>query len=126
MGNADAGKAAEPPRRSRRWTAEEKIRIVEQTYAPGVSIGLVARCNGIAHHLLRRWRRLMKRGALTPETTDLRCAACGELLRGALRSNAKFCSSRCRQKAYRLRKSAPLWLGCVEWADMADRLLCLV
>ena len=33
--------------RRRRWTPEEKIRIVEETYLPGNSVSLVARRHGI-------------------------------------------------------------------------------
>ena len=34
--------------RRRRWTAAEKMRLVEQTFAPGMTVSLVARQNGIA------------------------------------------------------------------------------
>ncbi len=34
--------------RRRRWTAAEKMRLVEQTFAPGMTVRLVARQNGIA------------------------------------------------------------------------------
>ena len=34
--------------RRRRWTPEEKIRIVEETYLPGNSVSLVARQHGLA------------------------------------------------------------------------------
>ena len=34
--------------RRRRWSAEEKARIVQETYAPGMSVSLVARRHGIA------------------------------------------------------------------------------
>ncbi|HKG76596.1 MAG TPA: transposase [Beijerinckiaceae bacterium] len=32
----------------RRWSTEEKVRIVEETYLPGNSVSLVARRHGIA------------------------------------------------------------------------------
>ncbi len=51
--------------RRRRWTPEEKIRIVEETYLPGMSVSLVARQHGIAGNQLFTWRRLMAQGALT-------------------------------------------------------------
>ena len=51
--------------RRRRWTPEEKIRIVEETYLPGHSVSLVARRHGIAGNQLFAWRRLMAQGALT-------------------------------------------------------------
>src|SRR3954453_19695082 len=34
--------------RRRRWSTEEKVRIVEETYLPGNSVSLVARHHGIA------------------------------------------------------------------------------
>ena len=51
--------------RRRRWTAEEKLRIVEETYLPGSTVSLVARRHGIAGNQLFTWRRLMAQGALT-------------------------------------------------------------
>lgn len=51
--------------RRRRWTAEEKIRIVEQTYMPESSVSLVARQHGIAPNQLFAWRKLVSQGALT-------------------------------------------------------------
>lgn len=38
--------------RRRRWSAEEKVRIVEETYLPGMSVSLVARQHGIAGNQL--------------------------------------------------------------------------
>lgn len=51
--------------RRRRWTPEEKVRIVEETYLPGMSVSLVARRHGIGAGQLFTWRRLMTQGALT-------------------------------------------------------------
>ena len=34
--------------RRRRWSVEEKVRIVDETYLPGMSVSLVARRHGIA------------------------------------------------------------------------------
>src|SRR4051794_37011264 len=51
--------------RRRRWSTEEKVRIVEETYLPGNSVSLVARRHGIAGNQLFTWRRLMAQGALT-------------------------------------------------------------
>ncbi|MDR7155744.1 transposase [Sphingobium xenophagum] len=54
--------------RRRRWTPDEKIRIVEETYLPGNTVSLVARRHGIAGNQLFTWRRLMAQGALTAPT----------------------------------------------------------
>ncbi len=51
--------------RRRRWTAAEKMQLVEQTFAPGMTVSLVARQNGIAPNQLFTWRRLAAQGALT-------------------------------------------------------------
>jgi transposase len=45
--------------RRRRWTAAEKLQIVEETLDDRASISVVARRNGVAPNLLYRWRRLM-------------------------------------------------------------------
>ncbi len=51
--------------RRSRWTPEEKVRIVEETYLPGMSVSLVARQHGISGSQVFTWRRLMNQGALT-------------------------------------------------------------
>ena len=48
--------------RRRRWTAAQKLRMVEETWQTGESISEVARRNGVAPNLLYRWRRLMSEG----------------------------------------------------------------
>ena len=48
--------------RRRRWSAADKLRIVEETMYDGESISAVARRNGVAPNLLYRWRKLMLEG----------------------------------------------------------------
>ena len=48
--------------RRRRWTTEQKLRIIEASYEPGESVSSVARRHGVAPNLLYRWRRLMAQG----------------------------------------------------------------
>ena len=48
--------------RRRHWPAHEKLRIIEESLAPGESVSAVARRNGVAPNLLFRWRRLMDEG----------------------------------------------------------------
>ncbi|SFO10523.1 transposase [Sphingomonas sp. OK281] len=45
-----------------------KVRIVEETYLPGMSVSLVARRHGIGGNQIIAWRRLMTQGALTAAT----------------------------------------------------------
>jgi transposase-like protein len=40
------------------WSAEEKARIVQETYVPEMSVSLVARQHGIAPNQVFTWRRL--------------------------------------------------------------------
>jgi transposase len=44
--------------RRRRWTASEKVRMVEETFAPGMTVSLVARQRGVAPNQLFACRRL--------------------------------------------------------------------
>lgn len=50
--------------RRRRWSAEEKRAILEETDRPGASVSAVARKYGINPNQLFSWRRLMREGAL--------------------------------------------------------------
>lgn len=56
--------------RRRRWSAAEKLRIVEETLEDHASISIVARRNGVAPNLLYRWRRLMLAGGSVAVTED--------------------------------------------------------
>ncbi len=56
--------------RRRRWSASEKLRIVEETLCEGESISTVARRNGVAPNLLYRWRKLMLEGGSIAVTED--------------------------------------------------------
>ena len=51
--------------RRRRWTPAEKLAMVEETYAPDVTVSLVARRNGVQPNQLFHWRKLAAQGALT-------------------------------------------------------------
>jgi transposase len=51
--------------RRRRWSASEKVRMVEETFEPGMTVSLVARRHGVAPNQLFMWRRLVAQGALT-------------------------------------------------------------
>lgn len=48
----------------RRWPLEQKRRIVEATFTPGVSIAQVAREHGVNANQLHSWRRLHQAGRL--------------------------------------------------------------
>ena len=69
---------ASPPRvevitsvqRRRRWPTAEKIRLVEETMQPGMSVSYVARRAGVAPGLLFNWRRRMLEGGLQAVRAD--------------------------------------------------------
>jgi transposase len=46
--------------RRRRWSRDEKARIVEETLIPGAVVSEVARRHGVAQSLLFTWRRLAR------------------------------------------------------------------
>ena len=48
-------------RRRRRWTAEEKARIVAESFEEGANISEVARRHGVVRGLLTVWRRQVSR-----------------------------------------------------------------
>jgi len=56
--------------RRRFWSAERKLRIIEESLAPGETISSVARRNGVAPNLLYRWRRLMSEGGAAAVGSD--------------------------------------------------------
>ena len=53
--------------RRRRWSPEEKLRIVAETERPGAGIAQIARRYEISRGLLWNWRRQVRRGVLRPE-----------------------------------------------------------
>jgi transposase len=58
--------------RRRRWSVEEKLRIVEETRAPGASLLQVARRHYLNANQLYTWRRMAEgRGARPAETPRL-------------------------------------------------------
>jgi len=50
--------------RRRRWSAEEKARIVEESLQPGAGVTIVARRNQVSKSLVYEWRRLARSGEL--------------------------------------------------------------
>src|SRR5262245_6802161 len=56
--------------RRRRWTTEQKLRIIEASCEPGESVSSVARRHGVAPNLLYQWRRLMAQGGAAAVGSD--------------------------------------------------------
>jgi transposase len=66
----------------RRWPTAEKIRLVEETMQPRMSVSYVARRAGVAPSLLFNWRRRMLKGGLQAvKADDRRHQPCPELER---------------------------------------------
>jgi transposase len=53
--------------RRRRWSVDEKLRIVAETEQPGAGIAEIARRYEISRGLLWNWRSQLRRGVLKPE-----------------------------------------------------------
>ena len=51
--------------RRRRWSTQDKLRLVAETYEPGTAIRAVAARHGVCESLLFAWRRQMREGVLT-------------------------------------------------------------
>jgi transposase len=68
------------PERRRRWSVEEKLRILAQSVAPGSSVMLVCRMHGISSGQLYTWRRQFRTGELTGFAPVMVSPAVGELL----------------------------------------------
>lgn len=58
--------------RRRMRSAEEKLRIVEETLVPGTSVAEIARRHGVNANLLFGWRRLHQQGLLAKHTRALK------------------------------------------------------
>ena len=54
----------------RRWPLADKLRIVEESSRPGMSVSYVARKHGIAPNQLFHWRKLMSEGGKVAVQAD--------------------------------------------------------
>jgi len=53
------------PERRRRWSIEEKLAMVRESFEPGQTVSLVARRHGINPNQLFHWRKLHQDGSLS-------------------------------------------------------------
>ena len=56
--------------RRRRWSIEEKLRIVIESLRAGASVSLVAQRHGLRSNQLFKWRKLAREGAFGPFLAD--------------------------------------------------------
>jgi transposase len=73
------GEVLTGPERRRRWSVEEKVRILAQSAAPGASVMLVCRMHGISSGQLYTWRRQFRTSELTGFVPVMVSPAVGEL-----------------------------------------------
>ena len=66
--------------RRRRYTAEQKMSVVQEAMAPGMTISYVARRHGIAPSLILGWRRRMSEGGKEAIKADDEVVAKAEIL----------------------------------------------
>jgi transposase len=50
----------------RRWSTDERARILEETFVPGAVVSVVARLHGLSPQQLFTWRREARKGTETP------------------------------------------------------------
>ncbi|MGF6979764.1 transposase [Paraburkholderia sp. JPY465] len=53
------------PERRRRWSAEEKLTMVRESFEPGKSVSMVACQHGVNPNQLFHWRKLYQDGSLS-------------------------------------------------------------
>lgn len=73
------GEVLAGPERRRRWSVEEKLRILAQSVAAGSSASLTCRLHGISSGQLYTWRRQFRTGELTGFAPVLVAPPVGEL-----------------------------------------------
>jgi transposase len=56
--------------RRRRWSVEEKLRIVAESLRAGASVSLVAQRHGLRSNQLFKWRKLAREGVFGPFPAD--------------------------------------------------------
>lgn len=59
------GEVLSGPERRRRWSTEDKLRVLAQSVAPGSSPSLTCRLHGISSGQLYTWRKQFRTGELT-------------------------------------------------------------
>ena len=64
--------------RRRRYTVEQKLRLIDESNRPGMSVSYVARMHGIAPSQLFHWRRRMAEGSREAVRADDEVVSAGE------------------------------------------------
>ena len=85
--------------RRRRWSAEAKARLVEETLVPGAIVSEVARRHGVSQSLLFTWRRQSRAEASSDSAGSI-------LLPVEIESSAATSEVHCRAAGSRRRRAA--------------------
>jgi transposase-like protein len=102
------------PERRRRWTTAEKLAMVEETYAPDVTVSLVARRKGVQPNQLFHWRKLAARVALHRARKAHAEWLCQELQRPDARRAFE------REPVFRPRPCAQLHCRMLPWLQIIE------
>ena len=65
--------------RRRRYSANEKLALVDATTQPGMTVSAVARQHGVSPSLLFKWRQLMSQGGQVAVKADEQVVAASKL-----------------------------------------------
>ncbi len=57
--------------RRRRWSADDKLQIVREAFAPGARVALVARRRDVSRSQIYHWRAALREGRLSDEGSDV-------------------------------------------------------
>ena len=67
---ADHSRGRRGKERRRRWSTEEKLRIVAESLRAGASVSWVAQRHGLRSNQLFKWRKLAREGVFGPFPAD--------------------------------------------------------
>jgi transposase len=59
------------PERRRRWSDEERLRILAEAFSPGACVAEVCRRHDVSSALIYTWRRKLREGHTEPAPVDL-------------------------------------------------------
>ena len=109
--------------RRRRWIAAEKVRLVGETFAPGMTVSLVARQNGIAPnqqwltdngsgYVARETRALARDIGLEPRTTPIESPQSNGMAEAFVRTIKRdYVRISCLSDAESVMRQLPIWMA---------------